>query len=515
LAWKPGRGSKSIGLVLGLLAASLAIAGLAGASLLGDAGVPTDPDTVRPETVRVPSDAAPGSVNTSLTLDGPRLVDAATNATYEGRLTASNATLGVEFGQPFQRVTIRDHGTPLANATTDLHGHYTVNLTFQPGIYELQAVADRNTTRQATSDPIVTYAGPDWPQYAHDAQNRGTPNPHADHDNETLEEAWNRSLPARITTNPAIAYGQIYLGAEDGNVYALDADTGETVWRYEPDDSVDPVRATPVVAHGVVYVGLDFPIDPLRALDARTGEVQWTADLGGWSYIQASAAVGHGTVYAPFRPATLQAVDAANGTKQWDQNADKIRQPPTVADDTLYVPDFTKGVRALDAATGEQRWRVGGGTEGTPVVADGTVYAIYDRFRSQRNDLRAIDAQTGRIEWETEIRETSVSPGFHENRVYTEGPKAPLAAFNASTGEVVGSNDQLPFVSDPPVPQGDTLFVTGGDRVVTMDASTGEIQSTYQAPWQPLDIAVADGHAYITAPGGHVYALDVGAGMGS
>ncbi len=54
----------------------------------------------------------------------------------------------------------------------------------------------------------------------------------------------------------------MYVGSEDHYVYALDAQTGERLWRYETGGYV---FASPAVADGVVYVGsVD---DYLYALD--------------------------------------------------------------------------------------------------------------------------------------------------------------------------------------------------------------------------------------------------------
>jgi hypothetical protein len=55
-----------------------------------------------------------------------------------------------------------------------------------------------------------------------------------------------------VLAAPAVADGAVYFGAQDDDVYAVSANDGMPLWRYNPDGSVYP---TPQVADGVVYAG--------------------------------------------------------------------------------------------------------------------------------------------------------------------------------------------------------------------------------------------------------------------
>ncbi len=50
-----------------------------------------------------------------------------------------------------------------------------------------------------------------------------------------------------------MAKGVVYVSSDDGNIYALDASTGEYLWT----TVVGGVDSSPVVAKGVVYVSSD------------------------------------------------------------------------------------------------------------------------------------------------------------------------------------------------------------------------------------------------------------------
>jgi len=62
--------------------------------------------------------------------------------------------------------------------------------------------------------------------------------------------------------------GVVYVGSDDGGIYALDAATGKVLWK---TNTGGPVKSSPEVADGVVYVGSDD--GGVYALDAATGLV--------------------------------------------------------------------------------------------------------------------------------------------------------------------------------------------------------------------------------------------------
>jgi hypothetical protein len=55
-----------------------------------------------------------------------------------------------------------------------------------------------------------------------------------------------------VLSSPAVSNGVIYVGSDDHNLYAIDAATGEEMWRFTLDNRV---YSSPIVSKGVVYVG--------------------------------------------------------------------------------------------------------------------------------------------------------------------------------------------------------------------------------------------------------------------
>jgi len=115
----------------------------------------------------------------------------------------------------------------------------------------------------------------------------------------------NRAV-GRLLILPAPTVGELaFTGA-----LALDAATGKTVWAFK---TPTPIRPMPVIAGGTVYLGADNGI--LYAIDLASGIQRWTAETG--APISAAPAVLGGVVYVPSAGSVLGAYDAASGAALW------------------------------------------------------------------------------------------------------------------------------------------------------------------------------------------------------
>ncbi len=83
---------------------------------------------------------------------------------------------------------------------------------------------------------------------------------------ESEEQANNISFDS----SPAIAYDKVYIGSNNGNLYAIDTKTGTQAWSYKTDGSI---YSSPTVADGVVYVGSND--GNIYAVNAQTGDKLW------------------------------------------------------------------------------------------------------------------------------------------------------------------------------------------------------------------------------------------------
>ncbi len=344
-----------------------------------------------------------------------------------------------------------------------------------------------------------------------------------------VEQRWAFDASDAVQSSPTIVTDEsgtrtVFVGSSDGTVSALDAATGDPVWRFETGGAVQSSPAVldvPGTAGRTVFVGSSD--GNVYALDAATGEKRWQFEAG--SRVTSSPtvigdAVGDrespaegGTVFVGSSDGTVSALNAATGDPVWrSETGGAVRSSPTVAsvpagdgstERRVFVGSNDDEVVALDAATGERVWRFGtnGNVVSSPTVVNvtdtdaggtvgWTVFVGSGKFSLATDDtLYAIDATTGTETWQFEtggaVRSSptvatvdgtqTVFAGSDDNSVY---------AVEAATGderwafETAGSVGSSPTVVDSSTPDNHARVVVGSldGNVYALDAVTGEEQ---------------------------------------
>jgi outer membrane protein assembly factor BamB len=213
---------------------------------------------------------------------------------------------------------------------------------------------------------------------------------------QTIPDSWDL-----YTSSPAVSDGHVYFGSGDGNVYALDAQTGVLQWKFATGDIV---HASPAVANGTVYIGSWD--SNLYALDADTGREKWRFKAGDDPVIhnqqgfQSSATIVDGVVYVGCRDGHLYAIDAGTGHKRWDYPTNKgwVNGTPAVRDGVVYV-GTSDGYRflAVDSKTGRLRFSLDAKAAvfSSPALAGELTYVGVSN-----GTLLAIDAKSGKLAWQ-------------------------------------------------------------------------------------------------------------------
>jgi outer membrane protein assembly factor BamB len=195
---------------------------------------------------------------------------------------------------------------------------------------------------------------------------------------------WESTAP--LQTSASVVGGVVYEGGSTGfvgNVYALDAATGNVIWTAATGATTAP--SAPAVAGGVVYAQAG---SQLYAFEAESGAKLWQAAIGGQAFSN-SPAVGGGIVYTRAAGAVIRAFDAASGRVLWSVTlggGNSFSSAPALANGVLYTASNQNTFYALDPATGSVLFTFGAhaGID-SPAVADGRVY-----FGSQDDAVYAL-----------------------------------------------------------------------------------------------------------------------------
>jgi outer membrane protein assembly factor BamB len=191
---------------------------------------------------------------------------------------------------------------------------------------------------------------------------------------DTGRERWSVPLGKRALATPAATAETVYVpvprGTDESAVFALTASKGATDWRTTVDAQAG---IPPVHADGHLYVSQKF--DGITALDAETGDEQWSTDTP----VDHPLAVTEDHVLAA-TDNDITAVTSDGGDRSWSKGVDgRLVTGPVTDAEALYVgTETTDGggaLRALALADGSERWTIELDAPATaaPVVFDGGV----------------------------------------------------------------------------------------------------------------------------------------------
>jgi hypothetical protein len=323
---------------------------------------------------------------------------------------------------------------------------------------------------------------------------------------------WTFDSQGSITGALAVADGTVYAGDRDGNLYALDAKTGDLTWTYGTDERFSSLKS-PAIDDGVVVVADGTEDRSLHAVDARDGDPRWSREAasgGQWG----SPAIGEGTVYAAQdRAGDVFAFDLSSGDRDWVYRTDHtFFTAPLVADETVYLGASNKygsssKLLAIDANTGREEWSVtfDAYSISTPAFADDRVYVAPDG-----PPLVGLDADTGDQEWEAQFDDKDeLSPAVADGTVFGTG------FYSAHTLDIASQETQWSYsarAATPPAVAEETVYVASYDRVLALDRASGDKvwEREFDAD-QLSNLAVADGILYVGSDGNQLRALDAGA----
>jgi outer membrane protein assembly factor BamB len=215
---------------------------------------------------------------------------------------------------------------------------------------------------------------------------------------------WKLEIPNGVYSQIEIQGEQAYFTGGDGNVYAIQLDTGKTIWTYPLRN---PVSSRPVVAGDDLYVVTSD--DALVALDAKTGKWQWhyrrRNQTGPTIHGASTPLVVGDTIWVGFADGALVCVSRKEGKVLWEKQLNNNKRFSSVnaeflkVDNMIYVPAYDNALYALDAKSGSPIWvrdNLGGSKKVT--VSDGILYAP-----SSNGNLYALDAKTGKELWHFEL----------------------------------------------------------------------------------------------------------------
>jgi outer membrane protein assembly factor BamB/predicted phosphodiesterase len=292
-------------------------------------------------------------------------------------------------------------------------------------------------------------------------------------------ELWRTPTNAEVKGAPAVADGRVIAVTSNGKVLALDAGTGELVWRRTQGDSASRHDVSaPSIAGGVVYAGGG---SVSGAFDFATGDPLWQRNLGSdWlaTVYSAPAISGSRVAFALF--SGLHVLDRETGATLWSRALDEreTTRSVAIAGDVVYGAGNTFGnqrLRAFDLASGAELWSAPfhvGNSNSAPAVADSAII-IGSGTQNNGGALEAFARSDGQHLWSVPVGSPIATslPYFRVSPIVTSSPLVAgehvycgaddgiFRGVRITDGSVVWSADLGAPIRSSPAASGNVLLV--------------------------------------------------------
>jgi outer membrane protein assembly factor BamB len=322
------------------------------------------------------------------------------------------------------------------------------------------------------------------------------------------------SKPNMLAPTKAI----VYFGGQDNNFYALNAQNGDLIWKYQSGGNFS--YSTPALENGTLYsTNTDHN---LYALDATSGTLKWKFTTA--STIISSPAAVNNIVYFGSDDHYIYAVDAVSGNLKWKYlTAQNVDSSPAVSNGIVYIGSADGNLYALDASTGSLKWKYDTGSaivEASPVISNNVIF-----IGNRAGYLNAANATTGQSKWIFSTNGISLEqskPSVNNGVIYLASwykindfnQAGALYAINENDGSQIwkGLNGQG-FTSGPVYADG-KVFINSDDlNIYAVDAATGNVTWKKQIIANGAVPTVANGNVFAGGGGSNAfYVLDSSTG---
>ena len=306
-------------------------------------------------------------------------------------------------------------------------------------------------------------------------------------------------------TSCAVTDTVVYFGGIDGNLYAVDRQSGQELWRFETGGSV--YAQPPALVDDVIYFG-SFDRH-LYAVNAETGDEKWRFETGG--KVSTSPAIVNKVMYFGSLDHNFYAVDIETGQELWRfETGDQVDSCPAIFGGMAIFGSWDDHFYAVDINTGQERWKVETGyhrfgNSSSPIIVDGVVY-----IGSDDQHLYALDPETGQEIWRSKTNgNTPSSPAFGDGMVYIGSNDSHLYAIDSYTGAERWKFPTQGFVFSSPAFIDGVVYVGSQDRnLYAIDSQSGQGLWRFETQGEVLGSpVVADGVVYFLSGDGNFYAV--------
>jgi outer membrane protein assembly factor BamB len=195
---------------------------------------------------------------------------------------------------------------------------------------------------------------------------------------------WKCKTEGPILSSPAVSGGAVYFTSEEPNVaalYKIGAASGSLAWKHPIPYEYQFTGGTEMIGSPSVAEGMVFASSDLRtyyAINANTGETVWTfRDPAAMEFIASSPIYVNGQLYI-IDKFSMTSLNATNGQVNWSFfTGDELYTSPSYADGKIYMMTSQRHIFILDANNNGAKlasYTTPSGSWSSPTIANERLY---------------------------------------------------------------------------------------------------------------------------------------------
>jgi eukaryotic-like serine/threonine-protein kinase len=318
---------------------------------------------------------------------------------------------------------------------------------------------------------------------------------------EQIKPLWAFKCEDEIRAKAAVTENRVLISVYDNNLYAINKEDGEFVWKYP---TANGVGASPCVYEEMVFVGSSDRM--MYAVDLRTGRKIWHYETNGAIYSSPSARFDH--LFFGSDDGYVYALNVRQGRMAWKTNAfGPVRSSPYVAEERVFFGTEGGYIYGLEITTGKTKWQAQArrAVTSSPTFVDEIVIV-----GSMDATVYALDAGTGWAIWRFRARRPIISsPTVYDGVVYIGCSDGSLYAIDLNSGRQLWTYETDGQVNSSPAVWQDAVFFGSTDGCIySVSTKRGELRWRFDTGSPVISSPVIDeGVIYIGSTNHRLYAL--------
>ena len=327
----------------------------------------------------------------------------------------------------------------------------------------------------------------------------------------TPKTVWKFKTEGEVISSPVIQNNTVFIGSNDGNLYALNSENGNLKWSFKTDG---PINSTPLVANEKVFF-LSYD-GHFYCLNSNNGKLVWKFKTEGeskfkvkdyfngkfepdfWDFYLSSAIVKENTIYFGSSDAHVYALNLQDGNLVWKyKTGGSIHSSPAISDNSLVVGSWDSKVYCLDITTGQEKWSyttdqdfkdyIWLGVQASPSIENGVVY-----IGSRDAKFYALSLESGTVKWVKDEFDRSWMPSsaaIGTDNIYT-GSSDSMSFFsiNKETGSINYATKTNAYTFSTPTIDSEMAYVGAANgRLFGIELQTGKIMWEYRTDASKTD----------------------------